>query len=147
MEQAHAQNNQTFNLQFCNNSGGVVQISFAHHVNAQDNRFVVHGWYQLDPGCIQVPDMPRGWFYYFALTQDGSGFWGGDTNICVGTKQFEQIITDGYVCKADEVIVGFAGAQVNTPNFTLPDQPVARPGALTAALSNSKGETRERVSP
>jgi uncharacterized membrane protein len=111
----------TFTFRLCNASGKDVIVALAHRAsaNSSETRFVVRGWAALQQGCADG-ELPRGWFYYFAIASDASTYWGGDVGLCVSFKgQFERIHTDNYACKADgEVIAPFKGVQViNQPGI------------------------------
>ena len=111
----------TFTMKVCNASGKDIILALAHRVSANpsETRFVVRGWVGLKQGCGDG-ELPRGWFYYFAVAADGSKFWGGETGLCVSFKgAFERIHSDNYACKADgEVIAPFKGVQViNQPGI------------------------------
>jgi uncharacterized membrane protein len=105
----------TFTLRLCNASGKDIIVALAHRVSADpaERRFVVRGWAAMKQGCGDG-EFPRGWFYYFAIADDASGWWGGETGLCVSFKgSFERIHTDNYACKAEgEVIAPFKGVQV-----------------------------------
>ena len=108
-----------FVLRICNNSGLDALAAFVHKVSPTDNRWIIHGWYDIKQGCQELGTVPKGWFYYFALAKGGQGSWGGKSvNICVSARAFERIESNGgYTCKPDEELVGFEGHLIQSNAF------------------------------
>ena len=103
---------QTFLFKVCNNSDVTASVAISSHVSPYDDRFLVKGWWTVEPGeCENIGHFPKGWFYFFA-EQRGSGrvHWGGsDLNICIRHPgPWERINRPGYSCGSNEQLKGFA---------------------------------------
>jgi len=112
----------TFTLQVCNNSTDTAMLAISHRIGVNDRRFVVKGWFRIEPGCNEAPGVPKGYFYFFAFVPGKEAYWGGDrANTCVSSKgNFERIATPSYTCGRDgEVLVPFAEIEVTQDMHTI----------------------------
>jgi Protein of unknown function (DUF1036) len=102
----------TFVLKVCNSYDKPIQLALVHRATPNDQRFVVKGWFGLEPGCAEA-DVPRGNFGTFAFAPGADGVeqvWAGDIPICVNlSSNFERIVTENYHCRKEmqEVVVPF----------------------------------------
>jgi uncharacterized membrane protein len=112
---------QTFLFKVCNHSDVTASVAVMSHVDTDDDRFMVKGWWTVESGeCENIGHFPQGWFYYFA-EQTGSGklYWGGnDLKICIRHPgPWERINRRGYSCRSDEKLKGFIGKSVDTGTY------------------------------
>jgi uncharacterized membrane protein len=107
----------TFVLKVCNSYDKPILLALVHRAAPNDERFVVKGWFALEPGCAEA-DVPRGNFATFAFAPGADGVeqvWAGDIPICVNLyKNFERIVTESYHCRKEkqEVVVPFQSWRV-----------------------------------
>jgi uncharacterized membrane protein len=110
----------TFMLRVCNNSTDTAMLAISHRIGVSDRRFVVKGWFRIEPGCDESSGIPKGYFYFFAFVPGKEAYWGGDrSNTCVGKGNFERMATPNYNCKNGEVLVPFAELEVTQDIHTL----------------------------
>lgn len=111
----------TFTLRVCNNSMDTAMLAISHRIGVSDRRFVVKGWFKIEPGCDEASGIPKGYFYFFAFVPGKEAYWGGDrSNTCVSSKgNFERIATSSYNCKDGEVLMPFAEIEVTQDIHTL----------------------------
>jgi uncharacterized membrane protein len=111
----------TFTLRVCNNSSDTAMLAISHRIGVNDPRFVVKGWFRIEPGCDETSGIPKGYFYFFAFASGKEAYWGGDrANTCVSSKgNFERVANPSYNCKAGEVLVPFAELEVTQDIHTL----------------------------
>jgi uncharacterized membrane protein len=110
----------TFTLRVCNNTEDSAMLAIIHRLGADDRRFVVKGWFNLEPGCNEASGIPKGFFYFFAFVPGKEAYWGGDrSNTCVGKGNFERMPTPNYNCKNGEVLMPFAEIEVTQDIHTL----------------------------
>src|SRR5262249_35603277 len=118
---------QTFRFRVCNHSNVTASVAVSHYVSPSDNRFVVEGWWSVDPGnCAWIGAFPLGGFYYYAEQRNSQRiYWPGtDINLCVRHPgPWERVNTAGYNCRSDETLRGFHaefnGSNVATFTWTL----------------------------
>jgi uncharacterized membrane protein len=111
----------TFVLYACNQFSDSVELSIAHRYGVNDSRFVIKGWFPVGKDdCVQAPGIPKGYFYYFAVSekQQGRKSWGGQKSFCVASNlgaTFYRFLGANYTCKqGEEVLLGFDEQQVVT---------------------------------
>jgi uncharacterized membrane protein len=110
----------TFMLRVCNNSTDTAMLAISHRIGVSDRRFVVKGWFKIEPGCDETSGIPKGYFYFFAFVPGKEAYWGGDrSNTCVGKGNFERMATPSYNCKNGEVLMPFAEIEVTQDIHTL----------------------------
>jgi uncharacterized membrane protein len=111
----------TFTLRVCNNSTDQIMLAISHRIGVSDTRFVVKGWFKIEPGCDEASGIPKGYFYFFAFVPGKEAYWGGDRpNTCVSGKgNFERIATPNDNCKEGELLVPFAEIEVTQDIHTL----------------------------
>ena len=111
----------TFTLQVCNNTEDPAMLAIIHRLGENDRRFVVKGWFNLEPGCNEASGFPKGYFYFFAFVPGKEAYWGGDrANTCVSKRgNFERVATPNYACRDGEVLVPFAEIQVSQDVHTI----------------------------
>jgi uncharacterized membrane protein len=111
----------TFTLRVCNNSEDPAMLAIIHRLGVNDRRFVVKGWFSLEPGCSEASEIPKGYFYFFAFVPGKEAYWGGDrANTCVSNGgNFERVATPNYSCRDGEVLVPFAEIWVTQDVHTI----------------------------
>jgi len=111
----------TFTLQVCNNSTDTVMLAISHRIGVSDRRFVVKGWFKIEPGCDETSGIAKGYFYFFAFVPGKESYWGGDrSNTCVSSKgNFERIASPNYNCKDGELLMPFAEIEITQDLHTL----------------------------
>jgi uncharacterized membrane protein len=111
----------TFTLRVCNNTEDPAKLAIIHRVGESDPRFVVKGWFNLEPGCNEASGFPKGYFYFFAFVPGTEAYWGGDhANTCVSNRgNFERVAMRNYTCRDGEVLVPFAEIQVSQDVHTI----------------------------
>jgi uncharacterized membrane protein len=111
----------TFTLRVCNNSEDPAMLAIIHRLGVNDRRFVVKGWFNLEPGCSEASEFPKGYFYFFAFVPGKEAYWGGDhPNTCVSNGgNFERVATPNYTCRDGEVLMPFAEIQVTQDVHTI----------------------------
>jgi uncharacterized membrane protein len=111
----------TFTLRVCNNTEDPAMLAIIHRLGADDRRFVVKGWFNLEPGCSEASEFPKGYFYFFAFVPGKEAYWGGDrANTCVSNRgNFERVATPNYSCPEGEVLMPFAEIHVTQDVHTI----------------------------
>jgi uncharacterized membrane protein len=111
----------TFTLRVCNNSADTAMLAISHRIGVDDGRFVVKGWFRIEPGCGETSGIPKGYFYFFAFVPGKEAYWGGDrADTCVSSKgNFERVATPSYNCHGGEVLVPFAEIEVTQDVHTI----------------------------
>lgn len=111
----------TFTLRVCNNTEDPAMLAIIHRLGVNDRRFVVKGWFNLEPGCSDASGFPKGFFYFFAFVPGKDAYWGGDRgNTCVSNGgNFERVATPNYSCRDGEVLVPFAEIHVTQDVHTI----------------------------
>jgi Protein of unknown function (DUF1036) len=96
-------------------------LAIIHQLGVNDRRFVVKGWFSLEPGCNEASELPKGYFYFFAFVPGKEAYWGGDrANTCVSNRgNFERVATPNYTCRDGEVLMPFAEIQVTQDVHTI----------------------------
>jgi uncharacterized membrane protein len=111
----------TFTLQVCNNTEDQAMLAIIHRIGVHDRRFVVKGWFNLEPGCHEASGFPKGFFYFFAFVPGKEAYWGGDrANTCVSNRgNFERVAMPNYSCQDGEVLVPFGEIHVTQDVHTI----------------------------
>ena len=111
----------TFTLRVCNNTEDPAMLAIIHRIGVNDRRLVVKGWFNLDPGCHEASEIPKGYFYFYAFVPGKEAYWGGDrANTCVSNRgNFERVAMPNYSCGDGEVLVPFAEIQVTQDVHTI----------------------------
>ena len=111
----------TFTLRVCINTEDTAMLAIIHRIGVSDRRFVVKGWFSLEPGCNEASGIPRGYFYFFAFVPGKEAYWGGDrANTCVSNRgNFERVVMPNYSCRDGEVLVPFAEIEVTQDVHTI----------------------------
>lgn len=110
---------QTFLFRVCNESNVTAAVAISTHVDVDDQRYAVQGWWAVEPGdCDNIGHFPKGYIYYYAEQRNsGRRYWGGDDlMLCVRYPgPWRRINGPGYSCRSDEKLKGFV------QNFIEPD--------------------------
>ena len=111
----------TFTLRVCNNTEDGAMLAIIHRLGVNDRRFVVKGWFNLEPGCSESSEFPKGFFYFFAFVPGKETYWGGDhANTCVSNREnFERVAMPNYSCRDGEVLMPFAEIHVSQDVHTI----------------------------
>ena len=111
----------TFTLRVCNNTEDTATLAIIHRFGVNDGRFVVKGWFNLEPGCSEASGFPKGFFYFFAFVPGKEAYWGGDRpNTCVSNREnFERVATPNYSCREGEALMPFAEIHVTQDVHTI----------------------------
>jgi len=111
----------TFTLRVCNNTEDPAMLAIIHRIGVNDRRFVVKGWFSIEPGCNEASEIPKGHFYFFAFVPGKEAYWGGDrANTCVSNRgNFERVAMPNYSCRDGEVLVPFAEIEVTQDVHTI----------------------------
>jgi uncharacterized membrane protein len=111
----HAQQQQKFNLAFCNISGAPTIVGVT--VQANPGKWQVRGWFGVDnQSCNIVGTYLGPKFYWFAT--DGEGTWQADANDknatqqCISPKAAFDFAAGRQCAAAGEVLVYFLGVTV-----------------------------------
>jgi uncharacterized membrane protein len=108
----------TFQLEVCNKYGKLIALALVNRTAPNEDRFVIHGWYGIEPGKCAGGQLPLGNVGLFGFADAGNNqfkTWGGDVQLCVSLgKNFKRVLTPNYRCRREnnEIAVGFGVLQV-----------------------------------
>jgi uncharacterized protein len=106
-----------FQFKLCNKLPSAARIAVAHRGSKDSGRFMIRGWYAVDPSvCTVLGEFPKGNFYFFAEAHQIA--WGGDHAVCVKETNFARWDHTGSKC-AERDLRGFTSAAVEDDVFEI----------------------------
>ena len=100
----------TLTLALCNRTDKIVDTILIHRSKYGEDYWILRGWWSLSPNkCVDLPGIPKGYFYFYAEERGGiGGAWSGNARtVCIQTPPVERAIFPKEKCLFGEKKVGF----------------------------------------
>ncbi|MGJ4953291.1 DUF1036 domain-containing protein [Bradyrhizobium sp. HKCCYLS20291] len=108
--QSQAPSVRTLTLTLCNKTNKLVDTILIHRSIEGEDFWMLRGWWSLSPSkCVDLPGIPKGYFYYYSEERGGNGWaWNGNARtVCIQTPPVERAIFPKEKCLFGEKKVGF----------------------------------------
>jgi uncharacterized membrane protein len=112
---------QTAQLRVCNQSHQTASVAVARQAGIYDTRFLLTGWFNVDPGYCNTTGVliPWGYYYLFAESLVTGAMWSGnDQRFCVDVSyRFSRFIDSSPGCPPGLQARGFTQYYVSGTNL------------------------------